>query len=228
MLERGEYPKAPVFVGLIISLIGFWMLTPLYKGLLIAVGVRGVWTVLSYTLAQVTGFIALLLVMRWEGSEWRSVWFGERGIRAFIESVIFLAIAWVLWGFLYWLGGRLGLGTGYLEEMTRKGASHPQEILAFLAWGLSAAFFEETFYRGYSITRLYSLTGNLILSAVVSIAFFTLLHLYFGPRIMLCILGWAILDTLLFIRRGTYASFYYHFVNNLLVYGLFPAFSLLK
>ncbi len=193
-----------------------------------SMGVRGLWTVLSYTLAQVTGFAALLLVMRWEGSDWSSVWFGERGTRVFAESMVFLVAAWVLWWFLYWIGGQLGLGTGYLEEITRKGLNHPSEIVAFLTWGVSAAFFEETFYRGYSITRLHSLTGNLILSAVISIAFFTLLHLYFGPRIMLCILGWAILDTWLFLRRGTYASFYYHLVNNLLVYGLFPALSLLR
>ncbi len=228
MLERRGYPRGPASVGLAVSLIGFWMITPLYRELMTSLGVSGVWAVLSYTLAQVTGFALLLLIMRWENSGLGTVWFGDKGLRTFLESLAFLAAAWVLWGFLYWLGGQLGLGTGYLEELTRRGLNQPSEIIAFLIWGISAAFFEETFYRGYSITRLYSLTGSLILSAATSIAFFTLLHLYFGPRIMLCILGWAILDTWLFLRRGTYASFYYHLVNNLLVYGLFPALSLLR
>ena len=228
MLERRIYPKGPAFVGLVISLIGSWLITPLYRELMTSLGVSGVWAILSYTIAQVTCFALLLLVMRWEGSELGSVWFGDRRFKAFLESMAFLAVAWVLWGFLYWLGGLLNLGTGYLDETLKRGLGHPSEIVAFLSWGLLAAFFEETFYRGYSITRLYSLTGNLVASAAISITFFTFIHLYFGPRVMLCILGWAILDTWLFLRKGTYASFYYHLVNNVLADGLLPVLSLVR
>lgn len=40
---------------------------------------------------------------------------------------------------------------------------------------------------------------------------------------MLCIFEWAIVDTLLFIEaRSTWASFYFHAINNFIVYIIFP------
>ncbi len=215
------------FIGLFISLIGFWLLTPIYRSLLNSLGVKGLWSVLSYTMAQLTGFLLLLMVLRLEDSSLDSVWFGTRDLTTFLHSMGFLLIGWIVWGFLDWVGSAIGLGLGRLAEMRRGGLSSPIDLIPMAVWGLAASFFEETFYRGYALTRLLEITGNVWISSAISIAFFTLIHLFFGPRVMLCILGWSVVITVLFFRKGTYASFYYHLVNNLLAYVLLPSLSLL-
>ncbi len=208
-------------LGLFDALIGFWLLAKLYYAVGGLLGLTGPWTALIYTGAQATGFAVLLYVLRREGNTLSSVWLGGRGPRELAYALAFLAAAWVLWGLLSALGAALGLPE--YRWWSRWGVRGPLDVLPVGAMAVAAAFFEETFYRGYAITRLYTFTGSMALAAAVSIAFFTLIHLFFGPRVMLCILGWAVLDTLLFIyRRSTWASFYYHVVNNAIVYIVFP------
>ena len=211
----------PTYLGLFVSLVGFWLLAELYYAIAHAVVFGGSWSSLVYTMAQVTGFLVLLYILRLEGRDLSSIWFGERGLTELGIAMIFLLVVWVLWGLLDYLGSLLGIPekTWWRAWSVRS----PMDVIPLFIFSQAAAFFEETFYRGYAITRLYKLTDNLLLSAAISIAFFTLIHLFFGPRVMLCMLGWAIVDTALFIyRESTWASFYFHSMNNLIVYTIFP------
>jgi len=64
-----------------------------------------------------------------------------------------------------------------------------------------------------------SLIGVLLLAHA-----FYFLHYIFGPRVMLCILGWGTIVTILFVlRRSTKASFHLHLTNNAIVYVLLPS-----
>lgn len=81
------------------------------------------------------------------------------------------------------------IGIPDVKWRRRWNVTTPSDLIPIAVYSLAAAFFEEVFYRSYAITRLYSLTGNLALSAAISIIFFTLIHYFFGPRVMLCILG---------------------------------------
>lgn len=209
-------------LGLFVSLIGFRLLADaLYFAYHSLGGPRTSWSTLIYTLAQLVGFAVLLYVLKREGQPFSSVWFGSGGLGDFAYAMAFLLLAWIAWWLLDALGAALGIPE--VKWWERWPVATPIDVLPIAVFSLAAAFFEEVFYRGYAITRLYSLTGNMALAAAVSIAFFTVLHSVFGPRVMLCILGWGTIDTLLFLyRKSTKASFYFHITNNAVVYVLFP------
>ena len=225
---RVETRSPATFLGLFVSLVGFWLIAnALYFAYYALGGARTSWSALLYTLAQLVGFALLLYVLKKEGQPFSTVWLGSGGLRDFAYAMAFLLLAWVAWWLLDALGAALGIPE--VRWWERWAVATPLDVVPIAAFSLAAAFFEEVFYRGYAITRLYSLTGNIALASAVSIAFFTLLHYVFGPRVMLCILGWGTIDTLLFLyRKSTKATFYYHAVNNAVVYALFPLLGLWK
>jgi len=214
-------------LGLFTTLIGFWLIAKAYYTAARLLNLTGPWTAPIYTLAQITGFTVLLYVLKKENQPFSSIWFGEGRLKDLSYAALFLTAAWVLWGILDYTGAVLGIPkTAWWKRWQ---VSSPPDIIPVAILALAAAFFEEIFYRGYAITRLYSLTNNLALASAVSIGFFTLIHCSFGPRTMLCILGWTTIDTLLFIhRKSTKASFYYHAINNTIVYIIFPLTGLWK
>jgi len=216
-------PRMPAtLIGLFISLIGVPLLARAFYFLYYMLGGPSIsWSALIYTLAQLTGFLILLYVLRMEGQPFSTIWFGRGGLRDYGYALAFLILAWIIWGALDFLGR--GLGIPEVRWWERWPINSPLDVLPIGVFALAASFFEEIFYRGYAITRLYSLTGNIVLASIISIAFFILLHHVFGPRVMLCILGWGTIVTILFIfRRSTKASFYLHLTNNAIVYVLFP------
>ncbi len=214
-------------LGLLLSLAGYWLLADaLYLVYHSLGGPRTAWSTLIYTASQAIGLALLLLVLRGEGNGFDTVWFGRGGRGDLAYALAFLVLAWAVWGALDALGAALGVPEVRWRE--RWPVAAPLDLVPIAVFSLSAAFFEEVFFRGYAITRLYSLTGNVVLASAVSVACFTALHHVFGPRVMLCILGWGTVDTLLFLhRRSTKASFYFHFMNNAIVYVLFQGLSLL-
>ena len=216
-------PRIPAtLIGLFISLTGVLLLAHAFYSLYYMLGGPSIsWSALIYTLAQLIGFLILLYVLRMEGQPFSTIWFGRGDLRDYAYALAFLILAWIVWGAMDFLGRVLGIPE--VRWWERWPINSPLDVLPIGVFALAASFFEEIFYRGYAITRLYSLTGNIILASIISIAFFTLLHHVFGPRVMLCILGWGTIATILFIlRRSTKASFYLHLTNNAIVYVLFP------
>ena len=213
--------------GLFVALLGYLVIATAYYSVARVIGFSGPWSSLIYTAAQLTGFLILLYIVRLEGEGFDSLWFGKGGLRELAVATVFLLAAFIAWWLLDILGALLGIPAyRWWERWATRSAV---DLVPMLIFGLAAAFFEETAYRGYAITRLYTLTDNLALSAAISILFFTLLHLYFGPRVMLCILGWGTIDTILFLyRQSTKTTFYYHATNNFLVYFLFPLLGMLR
>ncbi len=221
-------------VGLFISLIGFWLIAYVYYA--VADAIAGVslhgspLRLLIYNATQATGFLLLLVVLRREGNSFNTVLYGGRGLRELGWALAYLVIAWVAWGLMTWLclyiiAATTGTATNPLEWRERLGVVHhtPLDTLAITVFCTCAAFFEEVFYRGYAFTRIYSLTGSLKLAAIANIGFFTLIHLVFGPLVMACIAVWATIQLLLLLHRGsTWATLYYHLVNNILAYVVLP------
>ncbi len=220
--------KPYTLLGLFISLIGFMLIAEAFYYVYYHLGGAHVsWSTLIYTVAQLIGFAILTYVLKKERQSFSTVWFGEGGLRDFAYAMAFLVLAWIAWGLLGAIASALGIPEYKWWE--RWNVATPLDVLPMAIFSLSAAFFEEVFYRGYAITRLYSLTNNMPLSAIISIVFFTALHYVFGLKVMICILGWGTIDTLLFLyRKSTKASFYYHFVNNATVYVLFPLLGMLR
>ena len=174
-------------LGLFTTLIGFWLIAKAYYTAARLLNLTGPWTAPIYTLAQITGFTVLLYVLKKENQPFSSIWFGEGRLKDLSYAALFLTAAWVLWGILDYTGAVLGIPkTAWWKRWQ---VSSPPDIIPVAILALAAAFFEEIFYRGYAITRLYSLTNNLALASAVSIGFFTLIHCSFGPRTMLYILG---------------------------------------
>lgn len=214
--------KSITLLGLFVTLIGFWLIArALYFAYYVLGGSTTSWSGLLYTLAQLIGFAFLLYVLKKERQPFSTIWFGGGGLGDLAYAMVFLILAWITWMLLYSLGWFLGFPE--VKWWEKWPIATPIDVIPIATFTLSAAFFEEVFYRGYAITRLYSLTGSIALASLASIVFFTLIHYSFGPRVMLCILGWGTIDTLLFLyRRSTKASFYFHLTNNAIVYVLFP------
>ena len=225
MRVEGAFPRVSTrsrratLVGIFISLIGFILLAYLFFTVYYLLGLpRGTIAILNYTLGQLVSFIILLYIIRLEGNDFKSVFYGDRGIRIFLISLACFIITLLTWPLVQRLCEMVGIEMVNWQAKTP--IRGPLDIAVISIWTLSAAFFEEFFYRGYAVTRIYALTGSLKLALLIQYIFFVAIHLpYFGLAVTICMAVWtAILTLLLIYTKSVWATFYYHLVNNAVVY----------
>lgn len=167
-------------------------------------------------------FILLAIVLLWEREPLSSI-----GIRRMNRQ----DVLWALFGFLIagvLISGTIpllrSLGLGTTEAGIRKLGELSFELRILIV--LTSAITEEIQYRGYPIERLYRLTGNLHLSAVITYIVFVLLHISFwsiGGAIQIG-LGSLVLYGLYLWRRNLPACMLMHFLNNSVAFLLIPEF----
>jgi len=164
--------------------------------------------------------ILLGIVLLWEREPLSSI-----GIRRMNRQ----DVLWAFVGFL--IAGALisgtipllkALGIGTTEVGVRRLGEFSFTLRILMV--LTAAITEEIQYRGYPIERLYRLTGNLPLSALITYVVFVALHISFwtiGGAIQIG-LGSLVLYALYLWRRNLPACMLMHFLNNSVAFLLIP------
>jgi uncharacterized protein len=166
----------------------------------------------------------IAIIVFWERKSLESLW---------LKPFHWLSLAWacvlivssvvVLFPATEWIRNAAGL-SGYTTGM--------ETALAYPVWFrvlavLTAGVVEETLFRGYAVTRLLQLSGNLVLAVILSSAVFAALHLPVwgaGPSLAFFISG--LVTTAFFVwRRDLVAMIVAHAAIDLWGLVITPAFS---
>ncbi|MEM0484441.1 MAG: CPBP family intramembrane glutamic endopeptidase [Pyrobaculum sp.] len=203
-------------IGLAVALGGYYLLAlALYAA--VKPPPDNPWYALLYTTAQVIGFVLLLAITRAEGygtwsGAFRSIYTGGLGRREILYAFAALGAAFMLWWPINLMLSALGMSWPKWGYSTSGLNAVPVAI-----WALGAAFFEEGFFRGYSIPRLNKAVGTagaLLITSAASAA----IHLRFGPALSVYIFFWALIAGGLFLyTKSTWSCFLYHAANNVIV-----------
>jgi uncharacterized protein len=117
-------------------------------------------------------------------------------------------------------------------EMTQ---TMPERILRFPVWlgawlVISSSIAEELLYRGYVLERLGEVTGSIWWGGLITLVWFTLLHLPLGLSYTLAIvLPGSLWITLLYVwRRDLIATIIVHFVFNAPVLAAVILFGIMR
>jgi len=199
-------------LGLIIAMPGYYLLALLLYAI-VKPDPNNAWGALLYTTSQVIGFILLLFVSRQEGGGFKSIYIGKLGFKEFSFAIGLWFIAFMLYLPINYALNSLGITFG------RWGYSIVGlNIIPVSIWAIGAAFFEEAFFRGYTLTRLPNLIKNMPASITISVIAFALIHLRFGLGLFVYMLVWATIISYLFVlTKSTWACFSYHLINNIVV-----------
>lgn len=143
-------------------------------------------------------FVALLAIVR-RGEKLPVTSIGlrtDRPVRSLLRGLVLAVLALAVTVGLYLILQKAGMRLG--ED--RAGAFHPSLWVETFVL-LRAGVVEETFYRGYAIERLQSLTGSRIVAAVVPLVIFATAHYRQGLGGILAV----------FVVGGVFTAFYMKF-----------------
>ena len=203
----------PTLVGLLIALFSLPIFTAAYRAM---VGEnQSNWLVVGKELA-IFVLVGLLLwiVRRWEHLPLSSIGFGAARLRSsLIRGVWFAAILLAVTVGLYLSLRAVGVHLG--ED--RPGAFHPSLWVVSLSM-LRAGVAEETFYRGYAIERLQSLTGSKVVAALVPLTIFAASHYRQGLGGILAVFVVGGVLTALYLKfRDLLANITAHFLADMVL-----------
>jgi membrane protease YdiL (CAAX protease family) len=135
-----------------------------------------------------------------------------------------IGLVWPTWRSLAWgtaaafaiVAGLAVISAILLPQSPMAGIAHVPKWLSVLIV-IRAAVFEELCYRGFAIERLGEVTGSRRLAAVLSLAAFTLVHLYGWDRSHLTLVLFAgfVLTVLYMWRRDLVANVVAHFLTDI-------------
>ncbi|AET33312.1 CPBP family intramembrane glutamic endopeptidase [Pyrobaculum ferrireducens] len=204
-------------IGLLLAMGGYY-LAALAVYAVVKPPADNPWYALIYTAVQLASFMALLyIVVKREGyGTWRgafsSIYSGRLGPREAALAIALWVLVFTLWWPVNLLYSALGLQWGRWGYSTAGINAVPVAI-----WALGAAFFEEAFFRGYSISRLAPAVGNRW-AALLTSAAFSAVHLRFGAALAGYMFLWGLVAAALYIvTKSTWACLLYHMVNNVVV-----------
>ena len=89
-------------------------------------------------------------------------------------------------------------------------------VLVVSITALTAGVTEEIIFRGYTISRLLFLSHSVLLSVILSLIVFSVLHLFLWKKwATVSIMLWAIIPTYLYIKTGSvYPGIIMHILND--------------
>jgi membrane protease YdiL (CAAX protease family) len=201
-----------MILGLLVAMPGYYALA-LFLYMIIRPDPNNPWGALIYTFSQLIGFIILLQIAKRENGGFRSIYIGSLGWKEVGLAISLWFIAFTLW---------LPINNilSYLNISPSRWGYSVQGLNAIpvAIWALGAAFFEEAFFRGYTLTRLPKLINNTTISVIISVLAFAAIHLRFGLGLFIYIIAWATIISILFlITKSTWSCFLYHAINNIIV-----------
>jgi membrane protease YdiL (CAAX protease family) len=201
-----------MILGLLVAMPGYYALA-LFLYMIIRPDPNNSWGALIYTFSQLIGFIILLQIAKRENGGFRSIYIGSLGWKEVGLAISLWFIAFTLW---------LPINNilSYLNIPTSRWGYSVQGLNAIpvAIWALGAAFFEEAFFRGYTLTRLPKLINSTKISVIISVLAFAAIHLRFGLGLFIYIIAWATMISILFlITKSTWSCFLYHAINNIIV-----------
>ena len=102
-----------------------------------------------------------------------------------------------------------------------------QALMWVLAAVIVAIVFEELLFRGYSITRLTMLTGNVWLAGALALVAFAALHVpYWGWGFaIMSLLGGAVATTFFILKKDLLAMMVFHAITDAMGFVIGPMFS---
>jgi membrane protease YdiL (CAAX protease family) len=155
----------------------------------------------------------LLQIAKRENGGFRSIYIGSLGWKEVGLAISLWFIAFTLW---------LPINNilSYLNISPSRWGYSVQGLNAIpvAIWALGAAFFEEAFFRGYTLTRLPKLINSTKISVIISMLAFAAIHLRFGLGLFIYIIAWATIISILFlITKSTWSCFLYHAINNIII-----------
>jgi membrane protease YdiL (CAAX protease family) len=199
-------------LGLFIAMPGYYTLA-YFLYIIIKPDPNNPWGALIYTFSQFIAFIVLLQISKRENGGFRSIYTGTLGFKEITLGISLWFIAFILWLPINYI-------LGYFNISISRWGYNIQgfNIIPVAIWALGAAFFEEAFFRGYTLTRLPKLINNTTVSVIISVFAFSLIHLRFGLGLFIYMIVWAsIISVLFLITRSTWSCFLYHAINNIIV-----------
>jgi membrane protease YdiL (CAAX protease family) len=201
-----------MILGLLVAMPGYYALAS-FLYMIIRPDPNNPWGALIYTFSQLIGFIILLQIAKRENGGFRSIYIGSLGWKEVGLAISLWFIAFTLW---------LPINNilSYLNISPSRWGYSVQGLNAIpvAIWALGAAFFEEAFFRGYTLTRLPKLINNTTISVIISVLAFAAIHLRFGLGLFIYIIAWATIISILFlITKSTWSCFLYHVINNIIV-----------
>jgi membrane protease YdiL (CAAX protease family) len=199
-------------LGLLVAMPGYYSLAYLLY-MIVKPDPDNPWGALIYTFSQLVGFIILLQVAKRENGGFRSIYIGGLGLREVGLTISLWFIAFILWLPINYILSYLNI------PLSRWGYSiQGFNVIPVAIWALGAAFFEEAFFRGYTLTRLPKIINNTTISVIISVLAFSAIHLRFGLGLFIYIIVWASIISILFlITKSTWSCFLYHAINNIIV-----------
>lgn len=164
------------------------------------------------------------IVLFWERQPLASLWVKPLRWQSLAWGLALVAINYaVIFPVSEWLRQAAGL-SGFaqgMEQVMRFPMSY--RILAFM----SAGVVEELLFRGYTITRLTMLTGNVWLAGALALVAFAALHVpYWGWGFaVMGLLGGAVATTFFIWKKDLLAMMVFHAITDAMGFVIAPMFS---
>ncbi len=208
-------------VGLVIALFSLPAFTAGYRAL--TGENHSNWQVLGreFVIFLLVGLL-LWIVKRWEHLPLSSIGFRAGRMRgSLLRGLWFAAIFLAVTVAVYFLLQQMGIHLG--EE--RAGTFHPSLWVVTVSM-LRAGVAEETFYRGFAIERLQSLTGSKLLASLVPLTIFAASHYRQGIGGIIAVFVLGGLLTVFYLKyRDLVANITAHFLADFVLNVALPLVS---
>ena len=164
------------------------------------------------------------IVLFWERQTLATLWLTPLRWQSIAWGLTLVAINYaVLFPVSEWVrqaAGLSGFGQG-MEQVMRFPMSY--RITAFITAGVV----EELLFRGYAITRLMMLTGNVWLAGAVALFAFATLHVpFWGWGVgIISLLGGAVATTFFIWKKDLLAMMVFHAITDAMGFVIAPMFS---
>lgn len=206
--------RKTTYLGLAIALMGIWASSRLLS---VVFGAETIWLDFLKELVRLGLWVLLLwMVAAKERLPLRSIGWGT--------SPLWKSLAWGVAGFLL---SALAGGVGFLLDaplhlhFTLPGDDTPLWFGTLIA--LVAGIVEETFFRGYAMERIKTLTGSTLLAWLLPLGVFASLHLYLGwAGVLNAFCMGLVMAALYWWRRDLLGNMISHALVDLTFVVLFP------